>query len=794
MQEFLKTFVDHKFRFIDETGASRGVIKSATFREDLNMQGYGAFFTVNGFPGTANTRDNLSVLNAFFADIDGTKELPKNIPLDPTYIVETKNGHHLYWMLDEPIYKDDMSTDEWEAMLVRYDQLLYAVIDAVGGDKNAKDATRVLRVPDTYYWKKTGDAWMNGEPEADSAFKIKLLESNKAKVYSFNNIAEAFPMAIEEAQVKSGSPVEKRAISKFFEKVNALYPLKDRASTIALVSGKPGTLPEGIESRNRALLIAATMYREMDYTEAEAVKHFLTVGWHGIESERGGAYEIKRTVHSAYHTPYGFARTEPAISHNITIDELEKYTKTITMVTKEMKEEQKLFYSQYEKELKKRYPYYVKDRNNHIFGYANGIYKRVKDTDLSQMIMREMDYDGLLTFKTRAYTADKLENWKAIMSTINKEARKVDEIVNCKNGLVNLKTGELMPHTPDYVSFSQIPVAYDPKAQCPNFEKFIAQVTAGHEEKKKAEILQMFTGSLMTRNTKDYSKALFIVGAGANGKSTFAETVQMLIGNDNTSSLSLDQLTDKFQIIGIMDKRLNICEEISGNYVDTSFFKRFVSGERMTVDVKYKDSLEFNVETKFLFAVNSLPRMSEYGPAVQRRMLVVMFRNSFLKAPVKQLRGENSIFIPELPGILNWAIEGYRMLTTNAANYDMTKEHDEMMEEYKLENSPVLAFVDECFAAKEGNFLEVNDMYNHYAQYCKNYGYKPKSKISFSKELRNAAENGENHIPFTFFNRRNGKETSRVEGLVPIDEIGNAHFSPYKEKIEQPLLAPRENF
>ncbi len=795
MQEFLNNFVDHKFRFIDETGASRGVVKSTTFREDLNMQGYGAFFTVNGFPGTANTRENLSVLNGFFADIDGTKELPKKFPLDPTYIIETKNGHHIYWLLDEPIYKNEVESEEqWNQLLIRYDHLLYAVIDAVGGDKNAKDATRVLRVPDTYYWKKTGDAWKNGEPEADSSFKIKIKKYNPAKRYSFNDIAEGFPMVVEEQEIKTGSPVEKRAISKFFEKVNQIYPLAERPSTEKLISGAPGTLPEGIESRNRALLIAATLYREMGYTEKEAVNHFLTVGWHGIELERGGTYEIKRTIHSAYHTQYSFARTEQAISHNITIDELEKYTKTITAVTKDMKDEQKLFFSQYEKELKKRYPYYMCDANKHIFGYVNGIYKRIKDADVLHMIMRELDYDGLLTFKTRNYAMDKLENWKAIMPLINKDARKVDDILNCKNGLVNLKTGVLSPHTPEYISFLQIPVAYDPKAQCPNFEKFIAQVTAGPEEEKKAKILKMFTGSLMTRNTKDYSKALFIVGAGANGKSTFAETVQMLIGRENTSALSLDQLTGQFDLIGIMDKRLNICEEISGNYVDTSFFKKFVSGERINVDVKYKDSLEFNVETKFMFAVNSLPRMSEYGPAVQRRMLVVMFRNSFLKAPVKQLRGENSIFVPELPGILNWAIEGYRMLIDNSSNYSMTDEHDEMMEEYKLENSPVLAFIDECFGEKEGNFLEVNDMYNHYAQYCKLYGYKHKSKISFSKELRNAAENNENKIAFTFLNRKNGKTTSRVEGLVPIDDIGTAPFNPYREKVDMSVLqAPADN-
>src|SRR3990167_10452039 len=125
---FLDSFPGNKYRYIDQTGQGRPPVSSLTKRDDLNLQGYEAYFTVNGFDGTSNAKlENCTSLNAFFCDIDGRKD-PKELEdikkrLEPIFIIETKNGWHVYWVLDEPINKEDLSEEEWKETIKRWERI-----------------------------------------------------------------------------------------------------------------------------------------------------------------------------------------------------------------------------------------------------------------------------------------------------------------------------------------------------------------------------------------------------------------------------------------------------------------------------------------------------------------------------------------------------------------------------------------------------------------------------------------------------------------------------------------------
>lgn len=119
---FLSFFPNHVFRYIDSTGQGRPPQTSAKKNDDLNLKGYESYFTVNGFLDTPNAqKNNCSNINAFFVDIDGRKDLEEleriKAKLNPTFIIETKNGYHIYWLLDEPIYKPETTPEEWRVLL-----------------------------------------------------------------------------------------------------------------------------------------------------------------------------------------------------------------------------------------------------------------------------------------------------------------------------------------------------------------------------------------------------------------------------------------------------------------------------------------------------------------------------------------------------------------------------------------------------------------------------------------------------------------------------------------------------
>lgn len=349
---FISFFPNTKYRYLDLSGKNKPAISSDTIREDLNKAGYDSFFTVNGFKGDTAVRENCVNLNAFFVDIDKklTEKEIKDISniLPPTFITETFNGFHFYWCLDEILYKEEI--ENWEDIMLEWERIEKSIIDTIkDADKQVKDIPRILRVPNSIYWKKT-----NGE------FKIKGYKKSPACVYSFKQVLEAFPIQEEPIALNTFNPsidtnkMQKYAEAEkrdFFSKVNEKYLIEDRPSFQKLITGSPDTLPKGEGQRNHALLITASLMRQAGWSKKKALEHFAKIGWHGIEKERGGMQEIQNTVNSAFNSQYTFSYKNEIIAWNMSDEEQMKIQDTFNGVLKERKEKDKVRFSNYEKEI-----------------------------------------------------------------------------------------------------------------------------------------------------------------------------------------------------------------------------------------------------------------------------------------------------------------------------------------------------------------------------------------------------------------------------------------------------------
>src|ERR1035437_4096180 len=189
---FLNFFPGHVYRYIDLTGESRKPVASSSILPDFNKAGYEAYFTVNGFENSPDAKkENCTSLNAFFIDIDGRKD-PAELEtikerLHPTFIIETKNGFHIYWCLKEPIFKDEVSEIEWGNAVIQWEGVEAKIVDELKSDKVVKDITRILRQPDTYYWKKTGALFKEGVDKAP--FIVKEICRSEASMYSIAEVA-----------------------------------------------------------------------------------------------------------------------------------------------------------------------------------------------------------------------------------------------------------------------------------------------------------------------------------------------------------------------------------------------------------------------------------------------------------------------------------------------------------------------------------------------------------------------------------------------------------------------------
>ncbi len=785
--KFLDSFPGHSYRYIDQTGEGRAPVSSEVRKDDLNKKGFESYFTVNGFKGKPDAKkENCTSLNAFFVDIDGRKDLPEleeiKKRLMPTFITETKNGHHLFWLLDEPIYREDYTDEDWALVVERWERIEQAIVTNLKADPVVKDLTRILRVPGTYYWKKSADAWHKGVEAAP--FKIKGIHKADNAMYSMNQVEDAFPpiqtVIPPFPKNTEGEKMQKFADDQkknFFEIVNKVYPMEDRPSFQRLINGADdSTLPRE-NCANNALLVTASLMKEAGWSKDKAMSKLQETGWHGLEKESGGWQEIQNTVSSAFRSAYKYSYKNEFISFNMTSDEQMKIQQAYTEALKVKKETDKTRFTNYEYEIRSRYPNLRKNEIGIFFNYENGVYKMMSDFNMSNIIFNMLYDDMLWGYRTKRNVADKVACLHAITPDLVLTDDKGDWF-NVKNGLLQLSTGILKPHNPDFVSLVQSPVSYDPKATAPTWNMAVTAWMKGYEAEKKTLLLQQFAGYLLTSSVA-HAKALFLVGDGGNGKSTFADTLSMVIGDDSTSRIDLEDLYSTFGLKGLIGKRLNVIEEVGGNYYQSHKLKKLISGESVTINMKFKDQFKFSPEAKFVFAVNTMPRVDDSSTATERRICIVQFNNNFRDDPNINLRFANGLLAQELSGVLNWMLAGYRSLI-KGERFIVTAEQQQALAEYREENSSVDGFIAECLMYEESSVQSTSRFYSEYKDYCIKDGRKYKSMIAFTKEM---IAYGRRTEKFTYLKRTSNHSTGFFKGV----DVATKWDTPPMEFENQPV-------
>ena len=161
------------------------------------------------------------------------------------------------------------------------------------------------------------------------------------------------------------------------------------------------------------------------------------------------------------------------------------------------------------------------------------------------------------------------------------------EVINLKNGLLNWREGTLSPHSPEYKSIIQIPVEYDPEATCPKIDNFLETTLPSDYTPLIEELL----GYFLIPDTK-MEKAVMLLGAGSNGKSTLTRLIGAFIGDENVAKIPLQDLSpdNRFSVAGLYGKLLNVFSDIDSKALErSSFFKAIVSGDTIKAEQKHKD-------------------------------------------------------------------------------------------------------------------------------------------------------------------------------------------------------------
>jgi P4 family phage/plasmid primase-like protien len=326
--------------------------------------------------------------------------------------------------------------------------------------------------------------------------------------------------------------------------------------------------------------------------------------------------------------------------------------------------------------------------------------------------------------------------------------------MNFKNGVLDVNTLELTPHDPQHGFTHVLPYAYDSRAECPTWDKFIHDITGNDEVSR---VLNEFAGYSIAGGDCRAQKALMLLGEGANGKSVYAETLAKVVGEDNFSSILLSDLK-KDQVRASLNNKLFNYSDESSIYAlkDSSEFKTLITGGHTTAKVVYKPVIQFKNRAKFIVLTNELPTAYDISDGFFRRLIIVRLHKQF-KGDLdnKDLRKQ---LWAELPGIARRFVEGFKLLRERGYHFDEPDTITQNVELYRESSNDAARFIlDEVeITSNESDEVPMQEFYAKYESWCKATGEKPKTLILFFKDLRRV----------TSMSRCNIGAVKRIDGKV----------------------------
>lgn len=308
------------------------------------------------------------------------------------------------------------------------------------------------------------------------------------------------------------------------------------------------------------------------------------------------------------------------------------------------------------------------------------------------------------------------------------------EILACKSLNLHIPTETVIPSTPAFFSMHALEFDYTPDPPAPaRWIEFLEELFG--EDEEAIQLLQEWFGYCLTPDTSQ-QKMLLLVGPKRCGKGTMARVLQNLIGTGNVCGPTISGLASGFGLQPLIGKTLAIVSDarFAGENLSTVVERLLcISGEdALTVDRKHKDAVTLRLNTRLMFLTNELPRLADASGALAGRFLILPFTRSFYGQEDKQLTGK---LIRELPGILLWALAGWRRLRARGF-FVQPRSALPAVEDLEDLTSPVGAFVRQrCLIGAECR-VAVDQLYNAWAQWCTEEGWhSPGTKATFGRDL-----------------------------------------------------------
>lgn len=393
-----------------------------------------------------------------------------------------------------------------------------------------------------------------------------------------------------------------------------------------------------------------------------------------------------------------------------------------------------------------------------------------------------------------------------------------DALVNLKNGVYNLDTGELEDHSPEYRFRTSIPQEYYSDAECPNIEGFIEDIVPDEQERRT---LFEWAGFCLETGYP-INRFLILHGNGRNGKSIYLRLLREFLSEDNVSGAQLDTIAGgQFGVAALEDSLLNIDAESADTRLgpaELNTIKAMTGGDIRQAERKFEEPFDLQNTSKLAFAANNPPRFEEETDAIADRLLAIEFPFRFKKNHEddpdadKEARDPDDLLEEmtteeELSGFLNKALEGLQRVRENrrfSIEEDMTAR--ERFDRYQTRSDSIVGFAVRCLENQANMAMPKGAVYNAYKSYCADHDHTPAEKRAFFRQFGRKTDievhskqpkiqRGDDHDSNSWRPRVLDHCWITTEGLSHLSEGGREdtlrvveHMNPAKADYAQHLL------
>ncbi len=305
--------------------------------------------------------------------------------------------------------------------------------------------------------------------------------------------------------------------------------------------------------------------------------------------------------------------------------------------------------------------------------------------------------------------------------------------IACKNGILNLVTGELESPNKSDINTIFIPHEYNPDpVYSPRIDNFMCDIT-GNDPIKMQFLYQIAGYCLLKKNL--FEKFFIIQGEGGTGKSTYQKLLQRMVGDQNCAHVGLAELDKDYYLANLVSKLLNLDDDVvDGKFLEnTGRFKSIVSGNMISVRQIYAAVMDFVPYATLIFNCNKLPKIMDKTSGLYRRLILVEL-NEKISNPDPLF--DTKITEEDIEYFLYKAVEGIK-IAIEEGKFKVTQSDARLLDVFRRRQSPLNEWLYE-------NDIRLGDLHNkrcmslyrQFVEWCANNGYsKPCTNFTFKEDI-----------------------------------------------------------